>query len=277
MEGPNGCQIPVITSLPKLLSKGMTMLEGGSAFLQVDFSQSTTKEQEFKVLSLGGGSNTTPAASPTQAFPPKAESPISMTMEVSELLSQLALDTSGQASGSSTSKRPGSLALASSLNLKLEDSTKPVDTSSQVTIPKNADLDNTSLEEINASPSHPDSTPEGNSYAPSLDVTQLQEEANKALGCLLVMRSTIDADQRKEISDFGIALHQNESEVTETIKTVKALCAHSIREVEACHVVLICKTKIQHATCIKEAEADCASAVAEAENHCSTAIREVES
>ena len=55
-----------------------------------------------------------------------------MTMEVRKLLSQAALDTSGIASRSSTPKRPGSLALATLLPLKPEDSTRLVDTSSQV-------------------------------------------------------------------------------------------------------------------------------------------------
>ena len=73
LEGLNGCQIPVIMSLPELLSKGMTILEGESAFLQVDLSQSTTKEQEFKVPSLGSGLNTTSAASSTRAFPQNEE------------------------------------------------------------------------------------------------------------------------------------------------------------------------------------------------------------
>ena len=180
-EGLNRCQIPVITSLPESLSKGITMLEGKSTFLQVDLLQSTTKEQEFKVLSLGSGSNTTPGASPTWAFPLKVESQISMTMEVSELLSQAVLDTSSQALGSSTPKRPVSLAWASSLSLKLDNSTKPVDISSQVSIPDDAEVDDPTLEEIHASPSHPDGTPEGSGDTPPLDATQLQEEANKAL------------------------------------------------------------------------------------------------
>ena len=47
------------------------MLEGESTFLQVDLSQSTTKEQEPKALSLGGGFSPTPAASPARAFPPR--------------------------------------------------------------------------------------------------------------------------------------------------------------------------------------------------------------
>ena len=136
------------------------MLKGESPFLQVDLSQPATKEQEFKILSLGSSSSTTLVASPTRAFLPKVEGQISMTMEVSELLSWVALDTSGHASGSSDPKRLESLALAISLSLKLEDSTKLVDTSSQVSIPNDMDIDNPTLEEINASPSHPDGTPE---------------------------------------------------------------------------------------------------------------------
>ena len=165
-EGLNGCHIPVIMFLPKLFSKGITMLEGKSTFLQVDLSQSATKEQEFKVLSFSNCSNTTLAANPTQAFPPKVDSQVSMTMDVSELLSQLALDTSGQAPGSSTPKRPVFLALASSLPLKLDDSTKLVDTSSQVSIPDEEEVDGPMLEDIHASPSHPDGAPEGSSDTP---------------------------------------------------------------------------------------------------------------
>ena len=114
-----------------------------------------------------------------------------MTMEVNKLLSWAVLDTSSLASGSSTPKRPGSLALATPLPLKPEDSTKPVDTSSQVSVPDDTEMDDPTLEEIHASPSPPVKTlgPSGN--APSLDVTQLQEEANKALGHLLVTRSLL--------------------------------------------------------------------------------------
>ena len=211
-----------------------------------------------------------------------------MTMEVSELLSWVALDTCSQALGGSILKRPVSLALASSLALKLDNSTKSVDTSSQVSIPDEEEVDDPTLEDIHASPSHPDGTPEGSGNAPPLEAAQLQEEANKALGCLLAMRSTINTCRRKEISDFGMSLCHNESEVTKAIKTAKALCAHTIREVEALcahtiweaeagHTVLVSKVKTHHVTCIKEAEANCTSALAEAEDHCSTAIRRVES
>ena len=272
-----GVSSSVITSLPVLLSNGVTMLKGNPTFLQVDLSQSITKEQESKVPSLGSGVSPPPAASPTRALPPKAESQISMTMEVSKLLYQAVLDTSGLASRCSTPKRPGSLALAAPLLLKLEDSIKPVDTSSQVSIPDNVEMDDPILEEIHASPSPLVKTLGPSGKAPSLDLIQPQEEANKALGHLLVIRSSINAHQRKQVSDFGMACHQNESETTEAIKEAKALCAHTIRDVETHKTVLISKAKVWHVTCIKEIEDDYACALAEAENCCSTAIREAES
>ena len=104
-----------------------------------------------------------------------------MTLEVSKLLSWAVLDTSGLAFRSSTPKRPGSLALVTTLPLKPEDSTKPVDTSSQVSIPDNVEVDDPTLEEIHASPSPLVKTLGPSCEAPSLNVTQLQEEANKAL------------------------------------------------------------------------------------------------
>ena len=170
-----------------------------------------------------------------------------------------------------------SLALATPLPLKLVDSAKLVDTSSQVSIPDGAEMDDPTLEEIHASSPPPVETPGPSSEAPSLDVTQYQEEANKALGHLLVTRSSINAHQRKQVSDFGMALHQNESEVTKAIKEAKALCIHTVRDVEAHWAVLISEAKVWHAACIREAEANCARTLAEAENHCSTVIRETES
>ena len=219
-EGLNGCQVPVVMSLPESLSNGVTLLEGEPTFLQVDLSQSITKGQESKALSLGRGLSPPLATSSTRALLPKVDSQISMTMEVSKLLSRVVLDTFGLASGSSTPKRPGPLALATTLSLKPENSAKPVDTSSQVSIPNDAEMDDPTLEEICASPSSLVQMPGPSSKAPSLDVTQLQEEANKALGYLLATRSSINTHWRKQVSDFGMALHQNESETTEAIKEV---------------------------------------------------------
>ena len=52
--GLNGCQVPVITSLPESLAKGTTLLGGKPTPLLVDILQSTGKGQEPKVPPFGG-------------------------------------------------------------------------------------------------------------------------------------------------------------------------------------------------------------------------------
>ena len=104
-------------------------------------------------------------------------------------------------------------------------------------------MEDASLEEI-LTPSSPTAEAPGpSSDAPPPDMAHLWEEANKALGNLLAIKSSIDAHQQKLVSEFSMALCQNDSKTTESIKEAKAICTCSIPE---------------------------------AETHCSTAIREAE-
>ena len=157
------------------------------------------------------------------------------------------------------------MVLVTPLPPKLEDFSKPVVTSSQVSTPDDAKMDDPTPEEIHASSSATVRTPGPSGNAPPLDVAHLQEEANKALGDWLAIKSSIDACRWKLVSQFGMTLHQNQSKTDESIKEAKALCAHSIREAEA-----------NCAHSIKEVEANCAHSIKEAEACCSTAIMEAE-
>ena len=181
----------------------MTMLNNEPALLQVDLLQFTTEGCESKALFLSGSPKS------TMTPPPKAESQVSMTMEVSELLLWVALDTSSQASGGSTPKTPVSPALGAPSSLRLEGFAKPMDTSSwvspQVSIQDNAKPDDPTLEEI----SLPVKTLGLGASILPWDMIQLQEEAGKALGWLLLTRSSHDARWRKQVLDFEMALHQN--------------------------------------------------------------------
>ena len=115
LAGINGCEFSVITSLPKSLAKGATMLRGKPIYLPVDIPKSTTKGQEPKALSLGSHSIPILTTSPIRAPLPKVEGQVNMTTEVRELLSWVVLDTSGHASGSSTPKRLKPMVLVTSL------------------------------------------------------------------------------------------------------------------------------------------------------------------
>ena len=148
--GINGCEVPMIASLPEPLAKGTTMLGGELIYLPVDIPQSTTKGQEPKALPLDGHSTPKLTASPIRAPLSKVEGHVSMNTEVMELLSQATLDTSGHTSVSSTPKRLEPLVLVTPLPPKWEDLAKPVDMSSQVSAPDDAEMEDGSLEEIPA-------------------------------------------------------------------------------------------------------------------------------
>ena len=105
-------------------------------------------------------------------------------------------------------------------------------------------MEDASLEEIPA-PSSPTAEALGpSSDAPPPDVAHLWEEANKALGDLLTIKSSIDTHWQKLVLEFGMALHENDSEAMESIKEAKAICTHSIQEAEDCCSVAIREAEV---------------------------------
>ena len=176
--GLNGCEIHIITTLPGSLANGTSLTVDESIYLEVDILQSIMEESDQKALSSGKWPPIL-MVSPSKATPPKLEREVSMTMEVRELLSQVMLDTSSRVSGNMTPKRPNPAVVLTLPPHKLRDLSRPVDTLSQVSVPDDAEMAETSLEEI---PSPTVETPGPTSGAPPSDASYLWEEANKALG-----------------------------------------------------------------------------------------------
>ena len=102
---------------------------------------------------------------PCQVSSIKGKGEVSMTVEVRELLSWAGLDMSEHTSWTSTPKRQELVVLVTLLPSKLEDFPKPVDMSSQVSTPNDAEIEDASLEEI-PTPSSPTAEAPG----PSSDV-----------------------------------------------------------------------------------------------------------
>ena len=145
------------------------------------------KGPELKALPLGSHSPSTLVASPVRPPLPKAEGEVNMTMDVGELLSWVGLNMSEHASGSSTPKRQEPMVLVTPLPTKLEDFPKPVDMSSQMSTLDDAKMGDTSLEEIPTPSSPTAEAPGTNGDTSPTDVANLREEANKALGDLLMV------------------------------------------------------------------------------------------
>ena len=72
-------------------------------------------------------------------------------------------------------------------------------------------MEDASLEEI-PTPSPTAEALEPSGDAPPTDVVHLQEEANKAVGDLLTVKSSINACWQKLVLEFSMALHENNSE-----------------------------------------------------------------
>ena len=138
----------MIASPPEPMAKGINLLGSKPIYLKVDIPQLTTEGPELKAPPLGGGTPSILIASPIRPPPPKAGGEVSMTMEVKEVLSWVALDTSEHTSGSSTPKRQEPVVLVTPLPTKPEDFPKPVDMSSQVSTLNDTEMEDASLEEI---------------------------------------------------------------------------------------------------------------------------------
>ena len=248
--GLNGCEVPVIALPPESLAKGAKLLGGEPIYLKVDILQCIMEGPKLKVPPSGGHSSSILIASPIRAPLPKAEGGVSMTMEVRELLSQVGLDMYGHISGNSTPKRLEDVVLVTPLPTKLEDFPCPVDTSSEVSTPDDAEMGDASLEEIPTASSPTAKTPGPSSGAPLPDAAHLWEKANKAMGELLATKSSIEACQQKLVSELGMALHQNNSETMDSIKEDKAICTHSTEEAET-----LCSTTIREAEAQRASQA----------------------
>ena len=229
--GLNGCEVPVIASPPESLAKGANLLGGKPIYLKVDILQSIMEGPKLKVLPPVIQSSLL-IASPIRAPPSKAEGEVSMTMEVREFLSQVRLDMSGHTSGNSTPKRLDPMLLVTPLPTKPEDFPQPVDMSSQVNTPDDAEMEDASLEEIPTASSPTAETPGPSGGTPPSDAAHLWEDANKALGELLSIKSSIDAHWQKLVWELSMGLHQNVSKTMESIKEAKAICTCSIQEAD---------------------------------------------
>ena len=180
----------VVTLLPESLACSAGMLDYPT-FLQVDLSQFTAGDH---VPNASSPHSTSAPTSPTQIVLehlPKSESHISMTAEVQELLSCTVLDTSSQALGNSTPKRLTSVALGDPSSLTAEGPPKPLDTSSQASL----QVAMPDVAEPIGQAIPPTKTPGVDAGVLPEEVILLQEEINKALGHLLMTKTSLDTHQ----------------------------------------------------------------------------------
>ena len=171
-KGLNGCEEPIIASLPESLAIGVSLTRGKSIYLEIDILQSLAEEPDQKALPIGECS-TIVIASHHKTTPQKSEGEISMTMEVRNLPSQAMLDTSGHGSGNSTPRRPNPVVILTPQPHKPKELLQPVDTSSQTSTQEDAKMAEASLEGLPTTISPIAMTTRSRSIAPLADAAEL--------------------------------------------------------------------------------------------------------
>ena len=261
--GLNGCEDPIIISLPESLANSISLTGGGSIYLEIDILQPMAEELDWKVLPPSRHSHIL-IASPIKTTPPKPEREVSMTMEVTDLLSWVMVDMPGHMSRNSMLKILNPIVVLTPPPHNLRGLFGPVDTLSQVSTRYAAEVAEASLEETPTISSIA-KTPGPCGRTPPTDASYLQEKANKALGELLVTKSSINAHRQKAVWELGMKLHHSNSEMTESIKTAQATYAQTTQDTKA-----LCPATV------KEAKATCTHTIWEAKALCSLAIRDAE-
>ena len=205
-EGLNGGLEPVLTSLSAALVQGVNMLGEPAhkpSFLPVDLPPVHTERPLTQDLSSLQNIYINSPYHLAVEHPPTADSHISMTTEVWELLSHTMLDTSSQVFGNSLPKGPTYPALRVPSPTREEGSSKPVATFFQasllVAMPDITKPIILTPEAACAPTNPPTKTPGADMGALPMEVILLQEEMNNVMGCLLMTRASLDTCWRKQV------------------------------------------------------------------------------
>ena len=181
----------IITSLPDLLASGVSLTTVEPIYLGTDIPSPPVEEPDQKILPLGKVS-TNVVASPHKSL---LKSEGSMTMEVSNLLSQAMLEASSSGSKHSSPRRPTPALVPMTPPQNPEGPLWPVDTPSQVSI----EGTEASLENTPASISPIAAVSRTESITPPVDIMELWANANKALNDLLTTKASIDAQIQRAV------------------------------------------------------------------------------
>ena len=148
----------------------------------------------------------------------------------------------------------------------------PADTSSQASI----DEGEASLEDILANISPIAAVSGSDSTSTSMDLTELQTNANKALDDLLSTKGSIDARRLRAVWDLGVLLHQTESQAAATVQEARTIhsqtalgiwmaCSQSILEAKTGYLVAVKEAKTTRSHLLQEANVTCSKVICEAE------------
>ena len=240
----NGGNQPVTINLPEPLHSSSSITTNEHPHMRIDIPLLSPEEPEHTTLPLGRV-HIIPAAT-TSKTPWKPR--ISLTAEVNDLLKWGMADNSSCESEHSAMGKAAAAEAVMSLSHKAEVPAPPVDTSSQSSVEEGE----ASLESnpVNISPTV--ATYSSCSDSPTVDLTELQTDANLATDHMLSVKRSTDLKRQWVIWELGVLLCQNKAK--EAVANEKA--------------------KVLHSREVLDAKVDCTKAVLEAKYNYKVAVQE---
>ena len=196
--GLNGPDQSVTIDLPGPLHSGSSVTIDDHLYIKIDIPSPTPVEQDHTNLPLGGVHTTLAVTMPMTPWKPR----ISLRAEVGNLLDWgMTEDYDRELEHSAVAKEPNTKADAS-LPQQAEVPVWPLDTSSQVSVVEmESSIDSNPICDSPtavASSSH--------SGSPTMDVFELQTDANLAVNQMLSIKRSSDLDRQWAIRDFEALL-----------------------------------------------------------------------
>ena len=216
LVGLNGGNQLVTINLPELLHSSYSVTTDKHPHIRIDIPLLSPEEPECTTLPLGGAHAIPGDTTPKTPWKPR----ISLTTEVDDLLKWGMADDSSCKSEHSAMGKAAAAEADISLSHKAEVPALPVDTSSQASVEEGE----ASLESNSANISPTVAIYSSCSESPTVDFTELQEDANLAADHMLSVKRSMDLKRQWVIWELGVLLCQNEAK--EAVANEKAKVLH---------------------------------------------------
>ena len=225
--------------------------------LKIDIPSPSPEEQDATNLQLGRGHATLAVAAPKTPWKPR----VTLMAEVDKLLTQgMTEDYDHEPEHSAVAKEFATETDTFPLP-KMEAPALPLDTSSQASV---AEME-TSME---SNPVHDSPTAVAySSYSdsPTMDLSELQADANLAINHMLSIKRSSDLERQQAIRDFEASLHQREAEVAATNERAKIVHLRKDLQARVKCTKAVMRAKYDYRVAIQEARAVRCSKLKEAE------------
>ena len=245
--GFNGGNQSVTINLPGPLHSGSSVTTDEHPYIKIDIPSPTPEEQDCTNLPLGRVHTTLAVAMPKTPWKPR----VTLVAEVHNLLTQgMTEDYDCEPEHSIMAKEPATEADTSPPQ-KTEVPVLPLYTSSEVSVPETE-------ASTKSNPVHDSPTAvaySSHSESPTMDLPELQADANLAVNHMLSMKRSLDLKRQWAIWDFEASLHQWEAE--EAATNDRAKIVHSRKDLNArvkCAKAVM-KAKYDYRVAIQEARA----------------------